>query len=320
VTFDRPLYLVVLLAVPLAALAYFLWDRHRSVHAARFASPALYPNVVARAPGRLRHVPVIVLLLALAALLTAFARPRATISVKREEATILLALDVSRSMTARDVTPTRLAAAQAAARRFLEDVPKRYRVGVVTFATRANVVAPPTEDRDFAAAALSQTRAGEGTALGEAIVLSLRAAGRVRTEDGRSPPASILLISDGAQTVGQVRPVQAAQRARRAGVPVFTVALGTPEGIVERKLTGGFTERIRVPPDPASLRQIARASGGEFFAAPDAEQLQRVYDELESRVGKRDKEAEITVAFAGGGMVLMLAAGALSTLLLRRLP
>jgi Ca-activated chloride channel family protein len=320
VTFDRPLYLLVLLAVPLAALAYFLWDRRRSEHAARFATPALYPNVVARAPGKLRHVPVIALLLALTVLLTGFARPRATISVKRQEATILLALDVSRSMTARDVTPTRLEAAKAAARRFLEDVPKRYRVGVVTFATRANVVAPPTEDRDFAAAALSQTRSGEGTALGEAIVLSLRAAGRVRTEDGQAPPASILLISDGAQTVGQVRPVQAAQRARRAGVPVFTVALGTPDGVVERKLTGGFTQRIRVPPDPASLRQIARASGGEFFAAPDAEQLERVYDDLESRVGKRDKEAEITVAFAGGGMVLLLAAGALSTLLLRRLP
>jgi Ca-activated chloride channel family protein len=320
VTFDRPLYLVVLLAIPLAAAAYFVWDRRRRAQAARFATPALYPNVVARSPGRLRHLPVIALLLALTILLTGFARPHATISVKREEATILLALDVSRSMTASDVTPTRLAAAQAAARRFLDEVPKRYRVGVVTFATRANVVAPPTEDREFAAAALSQTRAGEGTALGEAIVLSLRAAGRVRTADGRSPPASILLISDGAQTVGQVRPVQAAQRARRAGVPIFTVALGTPDGVVERKITGGFTQRIRVPPDPASLRQIARASGGEFFAVPDEEELRRVYEELGSRVGKRDKNAEITVAFAGGGMVLLLVAGALSTLLFRRLP
>jgi Ca-activated chloride channel family protein len=320
VTFDRPLYLVVLLAIPLATAAYFVWDRRRGSHAARFATPALYPNVVARSPGKLRHLPVIALLLALTILLAGFARPHATISVKREEATILLALDVSRSMTASDVTPTRLAAAQAAARRFLDDVPKRYRVGVVTFATRANVVAPPTEDREFVAAALSQTRPGEGTALGEAIVLSLRAAGRVRTADGRSPPASILLISDGAQTVGQVRPVRAAQRARRAGVPIFTVALGTPDGVVERKITGGFTQRIRVPPDPASLRQIARASGGEFFAVPDEEELRRVYEELGSRVGRRDKDAEITVAFAGGGMVLLLVAGALSTLLLRRLP
>jgi Ca-activated chloride channel homolog len=320
VSFDRPLALLVLLAVPLAAATYVLFERRRRADAARFATLALYPNVVARSPGRLRHVPVVVLLLALTMLLTGFARPRATISVKREEATVLLALDVSRSMTAKDVSPTRLAAAQAAARRFLEDVPDRYRVGVVTFATRANVIAAPTEDRGFASAALSQVRSGEGTALGEAIVLSLQAAGRVRTSEGERPPASILLISDGAQTVGRVNPVQAARRARQADVPVFTLALGTPNGVVERRLTGGFTQRIRVRPDPAALRRIATASGGEFFAVPDAEELRRVYEELGSRIGHRDKRAEVTVAFAGGGMVLLLIAGALSTLLLRRLP
>jgi Ca-activated chloride channel family protein len=300
--------------------AYAVFDRRRRTQAARFATPALYPNVVARGPGRLRHVPVVVLLVALTVLLTGFARPHATISVKREEATVLLALDVSRSMTANDVQPTRLAAAQAAARRFLEEVPDAYQVGVVTFATRANVAAAPTEDRDFASAALSQARSGEGTALGEAIVLSLQAAGRVQTEDGERPPAAILLISDGAQTVGRVTPVQAARRARTADVPVFTVALGTPEGIVQRRLTGGFTERIRVPPDPASLRRVATTSGGEFFAVPDAGELRRVYEQLGSRIGNRDKHAEVTVAFAGGGMALLLVAGALSTLLLRRLP
>jgi Ca-activated chloride channel family protein len=320
VSFDRPLALLVLLVVPLAAAAYLVFDRRRQAHAARFATLALYPNVVARSPGRLRHAPVIVLLGALTVLLTGFARPHATLSVKREEATVMLALDVSRSMTATDVRPSRLEAAQTAARRFLEDVPDAYQVGVVTFATRANVAAAPTEDRDFASAALSQVRSGEGTALGEAIVLSLRAAGRVETADGERPPASILLISDGAQTVGRTTPLQAALRARTAGVPVFTVALGTPDGIVERKLTGGFTERIRVPPDPASLQRVAKASGGDFFAALDEEELQQVYDDLGSRIGERDKHSEVTVAFAGGGMLLLLVAGALSTLLLRRLP
>lgn len=319
-SFDRPLALLVLLVIPLVAAAYVVYDRRRRTQAASFATLALFPNVVARSPGRLRHVPVIVLLGALAVLLTGFARPHATISVKREEATVMLALDVSRSMTAKDVSPTRLAAAQTAARRFLEDVPDSYRVGIVSFATRANVAAAPSQDRAFASAALSQVRSGEGTALGEAIVLSLRAAGRVETEDGERPPASILLISDGAQTVGRVTPIQAARGAREAGVPVFTVALGTPEGIVERKLTGGFTERVRVPPDPGSLRRVATTSGGEFFAALDAAELQRVYDELGSRIGRRDKDAEVTVAFAGGGMVLLLLAGAISTLLLRRLP
>jgi Ca-activated chloride channel homolog len=320
VSFDRPLALAVLVLIPLAVAAYLVHDRQRREHAARFASLPLYPNVVARAPGWLRHVPVIALLLALTLLLTGFARPHATISVKREEATVMLALDVSRSMTATDVQPSRLAAARAAAHGFLEDMPDAYQAGIVTFATRANVAAPPTENREFSSAALSQVRSGEGTALGEAIVLSLQAAGRIRTEDGERPPASVLLISDGAQTVGRVTPVQAAQRARRAGVPVFTVALGTPDGIVERRLTGGFTERIRVPPDPESLRRVAAASGGEFFTALDREQLGRVYDELGSRIGRRDKRAEVTVAFAAAGLALLLVAGALSTLLLRRLP
>jgi Ca-activated chloride channel homolog len=320
VSFDRPLALAVLTLIPLAVAAYLVYDRRRRVQAARFASLPLYPNVVARSPGWLRHVPVVALMLALTLLLTGFARPHATVSVKREEATVMLALDVSRSMTASDVPPTRLAAARAAARRFLQEVPDAYQVGVVTFATRANVAAPPTEDRDFASAALSQVRSGEGTALGEAVLLSLQAAGRIRTEDGERPPASVLLISDGAQTVGRVTPVQAARRARRAGVPVYTVALGTPDGIVERRLTGGFTERIRVPPDPESLRRVATTSGGEFFTALDGDELGRVYDELGSRIGRRDKRSEVTVAFAGAGLALLLVAGALSTLLLRRLP
>ena len=319
-SFDRPLALAVLILIPLAVAAYLVYDRRRRVQASRFASLALYPNVVARSPGWLRHVPVIALLLALTLLLTGFARPHATLSVKREEATVMLALDVSRSMTATDIQPTRLEAARAGARRFLEEVPDEYRVGVVTFATRANVAAAPTEDRDFASAALSQARSGEGTALGEAVAMSLQAVGRVQTEDGERPPAAILVISDGAQTVGRVTPVQAAQLARRAGVPVFTVALGTPDGIVERRLTGGFTERIRVPPDPQSLRRVAAASGGEFLAALDRDDLGRVYDDLGSRIGRRDKDTEVTVAFAAGGMVLLLVAGALSTLLLRRLP
>jgi Ca-activated chloride channel family protein len=321
VSFDAPLALLALMAVPVAAAAYLLYDRRRKVQAARFSAPALYPNVVARAPGRLRHLPVVVLLLALTVLLTGFARPHATISVPREEATVVLALDVSRSMTAPDVRPTRLAAAQAAARQFLEDVPEDYRIGVVRFATRANVVAPPTEDRDYVAAALRQVRAGEGTALGEAVELSLRAIRQTSTtEEGERIPASILLISDGAQTVGRVTPAQAARRARSAGVPVHTVALGTPDGVVERRLPGGFTERVRVPPDPDALRGLAEATGGDFNAVLDRKGLRRVYEELGSRLGERDKRAEVTVAFAGAGLALLLAAGALGVLLLRRLP
>ena len=320
-SFDWPVALLALLIAPVAIAAYVIADRRRARTAARFATPALFPNVVARAPGRLRHVPPAVLLLAVVALLTGFARPHTTISVPREEATVMLALDVSRSMTATDVRPSRLAAAQGAAARFLEQVPDSFRVGVVNFATRAHVATPPTEDRQAALDGLSEIRSGQGTALGEAIVLALHAARSVPGErSSEAPPASILLISDGAQTQGEITPLQAAQRARSAGVPVYTVLIGTPDGVVERPLPGGYRERIRVPPDPAALREVARTSRGRFFRVADDEQLRRVYEELGSRLGYREKRAEITVAFAGAGLALLLAAGVLSMLVLRRLP
>jgi len=323
VSFEAPVLLLGLLLVPLAALGYWLLDRRRrGSQTESFSSAALFPNVVARAPGRLRHLPVAVLLLAMTAVLVGVARPHATISVPREEATVVLALDVSRSMTANDVSPTRLAAAQAAARRFLEQVPDSFRVAVVAFADRANVVAPPTDDRAVVQQALAQTEAGEGTALGEAIALSLQAARQVpgAEKDAPPPPASVLLISDGAQTQGRITPVAAARRAKAAGIPVYTISLGTDEGVVERTLPGGYTERVRVPPDPTALKQVASTSGGEFFTAADDERLKRVYDELGSRLGKRKKDAEVTVAFAGAGLVLLLVAGSLSTALFRRLP
>jgi Ca-activated chloride channel family protein len=320
-SFQWPPALLALVAIPLAVAAYVAGERRRSRTVARFATPALFPNVVARAPGRLRHLPPAVLTVALVALLVGVARPHATISVPREEATVVLALDVSRSMTATDVHPTRLASARSAARRFLEQIPDSFRVAVVVFATRAQVASPPTHDRSLTRRSLGTVRPGEGTALGEAIDLSLRAARSVPGEQpGAPPPASILLISDGAQTQGRVTPDQAARRARAAGILVYTVVVGTPDGVVERRLVGGFTERIRVPPDPSALQRVARASRGEFFTAAGDEELREVYEELGSRLGRRDKRTEVTVAFAGAGMGLLVAAGLLSTLLLRRLP
>jgi Ca-activated chloride channel homolog len=319
--FEWPLALLALALVPVAAAAYVFLDRRRREQAARFASPALLPNVIARSPGRRRHLPAAVLAVALVALTTGLARPHADMSVPREEATIVLAMDTSRSMNATDVFPTRLAAARDAANRFLERVPEAFRVGVVSFATTARVASPATDDRDTVSQALQQVRAGEGTALGEAITLALRVIRSAPTDEpGERPPAAVLLISDGAQTQGEVTPVAAARRARRASVPVYTVALGTPNGIVEQPAIGGYTERVRVPPDPATLRLVARTSGGEFFDAPDDERLRKVYDELGSRLGEETKEAEVTVAFAGAGGVLLLVGGALSTLLFRRLP
>jgi Ca-activated chloride channel family protein len=324
VTFDSPLALIALLAVPIAVAGYLLLDRRRRRLAGSFATPAMLPNVIDRAPGWRRHVPPAILLLAVAAFLVGFARPHLNLSVTSERATAILAVDTSRSMGATDVQPTRLAAAQASARRFLADVPAKYRVGVVAFASRAQVVAPPTQNREFVGDALSALRVGEGTALGDAIATGVRlsrTAGAAGNAGDEGPaPAAILVLSDGANMGGQVQPDEAIRRARAAHIPVFTALLGTQLGVVEVKHTGGYVERIQVPPDPDLLRRIARETGGRFFEAPRAEDLAAVYTDLKSRLGKTQKNVEVTVAFAAGAIALLLAGGGFSMLWFRRVP
>jgi Ca-activated chloride channel family protein len=319
-SFDWPLVLLALLVVPLLVVAYVLRERRRTSYAAGFASPALLPNVVDRAPGLRRHIPLILLLLGFTAIVVGIARPHATVSVKREEATVVLAVDVSRSMKAKDVAPTRLDAARNAARAFLGKVPSKFRVGVVSFATRAVVGVPPTEDRSLVENSLDALKPGEGTAIGDAVALSARLGQGRQADDRSAPPRSVLLISDGARDGGAVAPQAAARRAKQLKVPVYTVLVGTPNGVVEETLTGGFRRIIRVPPSPDTLQQIAQLSGGEFFTATDAEGLQSVYEDLGSRLGKRKESREIGDYFAGGAAALLLAGGALSALWFRRVP
>jgi Ca-activated chloride channel family protein len=326
VTFESPWALLLLVLVPLAAAAYVAVQRHRPAAIARFANPALFPNLLDRRPRWRRHVPAALLLVALAALLVGVARPHATISVRREDATIVLAIDVSRSMVATDVAPSRLTAARAAARTFLAQVPKAYRIGVVAFATRADVVAPATRSHAVVESAIAGLRPGEGTAIGDAIAKAIQVAQTApagatgSTPTDQRTPAAILLLSDGAQTQGDLTPAAAARRAQAQKIPVYTVALGTPNGVVERTLPGGLHERIRVPPDPQTLRQVATATGGEFYAAPDQQRLKRVYEQLGSRLGRERDQQEVTFAFAAGGGILTLVAGLLSELWFRRIP
>ena len=319
-SFAWPIALVGLLVVPLLIGLYAWHDRRRSRVAERFGNPALMPNVVDREPGRLRYLPLVVLLIALALMVVGVARPHATVNVAREEATVVLALDVSRSMKAEDVEPTRLDAARSAAKTFLEDVPEKFRVGIVTFATRAVVALPPTQDRELAARSLDTLRSGEGTAIGDAVALSLQIGRRQREEDGAIPPTSVLVISDGARDGGILDPEAAAERARKLGVPVYTVLVGTPEGVVEETLPGGFRRLIRVPTNPEILTQIAEISGGEFFTAVDDEGLAKVYEELGSRLGTKEEDREVTDFFAAGSAFLLVTGGALSVLLFRRVP
>jgi Ca-activated chloride channel homolog len=319
-SFGWPNALLALAIVPVAMVLYVVRERARSSFAAGWANPALLPAVVDRAPGRKRHLPVILLLIGFAAIVLGVARPHATVDVKREEATVVLAMDVSRSMKSKDVAPTRLDAARNAAKAFLTEVPAKFRVGVVSFATRAAVGVPPTENRQLVEASLDSLKPGEGTAIGDAVVLSTRVGQRQKARDGSIPPRSILLISDGARDGGALSPQQAVQEAKRLKIPVYTVLVGTANGTVEETLTGGFRQIIRVPPSPDTLRQIAEGTDGEFFTATDADGLKNVYEDLGSRLGTRKESREIGDWFAGGAAAFLLAGGAMSALWFRRAP
>jgi Ca-activated chloride channel family protein len=320
VSFTWPLVLVGLAVLPLLVVAYAWTERRRVRAQAAFGNPDLLPNVVERAPGRLRYLPLVLLLVALGAMIVGVARPHATVNVPREEATVILAMDVSRSMKADDIEPTRLEAARAAAKAFLAQVPEKFRVGVVAFATRAAVGVPPTEDRALVEQALDTLTPGEGTAIGDAVALSIELGQKEKTEDGTTPPRTILLISDGARDGGRVEPADAAAEAKRLGIPVHTVLVGTPDGVVEETLPGGFRRLTRVPPNPQTLEQLAAVTEGEFFTALDDEGLRTVYEELGSRLGEREELREITDVFAAGAAALLLVGGALSAFLFRRVP
>ena len=319
-SFERPLALAALVLIPVIVGLYYARARRQTRFAERWGNPALLPNVVDRLPGKLRYLPIAILLVALAAMVVGVARPHAVVSVPREEATVVLAVDVSRSMKAEDVEPTRLEAARAAAKAFLAKVPKKFRVGVVSFASRANVAMPPTEDRTLVESALDSLKPGEGTAIGDAIALSAELGRHQRAADGSRPPRAVLLISDGAPDGGTNEPRKAAEQAKKLEVPIYTVLVGTANGVVEEKLTGGLVQRIQVPPDPDTLQMVAKVSGGEFFTATDDEGLKAVYEELGSRLGRRDESREISDVFAGGSAALLLTGGLLSAFWFRRVP
>lgn len=322
-SFSAPTSLLWLLAIPILIGLYVYAGRRRRRAAARFANPALVPNLVPHSPGLRRHVPSALVLASLGVLVVGIARPHVVRDVTRNEATVVLAIDTSRSMAATDVEPSRFAAARTEAEAFLETVPEEYAVGIVSFATSADPVLPPTLDREAARVALRELRLGSGTALGTAVTRAVDIAlGRreeeAPTQQGERSPAAVLILSDGAQTSGEVRPLAAAQRARRLGVPVSAVAVGTGDAVVEVPLPGGLKQRVVVPPEPQALRQVARTTGGKFVASPGAGSLDSVYEELGTRLAKDRKRVEVTSAFAAGGALLLLLGGALSSHWFRR--
>jgi Ca-activated chloride channel family protein len=308
VSFAAPLVLFALLAVPVLIAAYLTHERRRRAGAAAFAAPQLQPSVAPHRPGWRRHAPMIVFGLAIVALIVAAAKPQHTVAVPIERASIMLATDVSGSMTATDVQPTRLVAAKRAAQRFVASVPARVNVGVMAFNQSANVLQSPTTDRAAVNDAINRMRSSGTTATGDAIATATRI---LRAGPGaKRTPAAIVLLSDGASQRGQ-DPVAAAQAAKKAHIPIYTVALGTASGTIKVRTRNG-TRTVPVPPDPASLAQIARASGGKAFTAETASGLKQVYAKLGSQLGHRNEKRQLTSTLAGGGLVLLLAGAAMS--------
>lgn len=333
-SFQAPLWLLLLLLVP-AAVGLYVWAQsRRSKYAVRFTSTALLANVVAEAPRWRRHVPPVLMLGALALLLMAVARPERDVKVPRDQATVFLVMDVSGSMNAEDVEPTRLVAAQRAANTFLDDIPDGFRVGMVSFAETAQVVLPPTHDRQLARDALGRLQAIGGTAMGDAINLALDAARTPEdfggeptptptpSPDGEAsiPPTVLLLLSDGFNTTGIADPISAARRASEMNVKVFTVALGTPQGFVDVYDQTGQLRRVNVPPDEETLAAVAQITDAEFFSALSGDELTKVYQGLSSEIGFDTEQREITWWFAGFATVLLLGSAGLSLAWFNRFP
>ena len=333
-TFAWPDLLWSLLALPLLVLLYWWLMHRRKKNTLRFASLALVKQAMGRGPGWRRHVPPVLMLLALATLLLASARPRAVITLPLQQETIILAMDVSGSMRATDVAPNRMVAAQEAAKAFLNDLPRNVRVGVVSFAGTAAVVQPPTQNREDIVAAIDRFQLQRGTAIGSGIVLSLATifpdAGidlsqitgqrNMPLGPGEKPPkeftpvppgsfnsAAIVLLTDGQRTTGP-DPLDAAKMAADRGVKVYSVGIGTKEG--ETIGFEGWSMRVRL--DEETLKNVANLTRGEYFYTGTADDLKKVYQSLGSRMIVEKKETEITALFAAAAAALVLLAVGLS--------
>jgi Ca-activated chloride channel family protein len=310
-SFSTPLVLLGLLAIPLLVTSYARQQRRHARAADMFVAPKLAPSVVPRRPGWRRHAPMLALAVAITALIVAAARPQRTVALPLGNAAVMLANDISGSMTAADVTPSRLVAAQRAAKRFVSGVPTTVRVGSLEFARRPIVLQSPTTDHALTQAAIAQLRpGGGGTAIGDSILAAIRALASVPPQGGKRPPSAILLLSDGGSDVGS-SPLAAARQAAALHIPIYTIALGTPNGTMLIK-RGAQTVITPVPVSPQTLAQVAALSRGRAYAAADSGKLTAIYAHLATQLGRKHVKQEITASFAGGGLVLLLIGGVLS--------
>jgi Ca-activated chloride channel family protein len=316
-TFQAPWWLLALLVVVALVGLYVVLQLRRKAYAARFTNVALLGTIVPKRPGWRRHTAFGLLALGLATLVVSLAVPSTEVRVPRERATVVMAVDVSLSMQATDIAPDRFRAMQSAAKEFVDVLPDRINLGLVSFAGTATTLVQPTTDRVSVANAIDNLDLAESTAIGEAIFTSLTAIenfqSTVEAGDAEPPPARIVLLSDGQTTVGR-EDTQAIAAAQDAGVPVSTIAFGTDYGTLE--LEG---ETVPVPVDRAALEEIADQTGGSYSEAASAEELEEVYADLGSQIGYTTEPQDISPRFVRVGVVLVLLGAVLSLLWTNRL-
>jgi Ca-activated chloride channel family protein len=307
-SFREPLLLLGLALVPLALIAYIAAQRRQRRFAVRYTNVDVLASVAARV-GWTRHIPALLALLALIALLIALARPERTVAAEQRSAVVVMVTDLSGSMFATDVKPDRLTAAKEAGRALVDELPRDFRLGLVGFGTTAEQLVEPTTDKARVLAGLQALEFAGKTAMGDGLALGLDAArAPVANELGvpQRLPAALVLLSDGANTAGEEDPITVAERARRFRVPIYTVAVGTEDGYLEHTRRDGTTWREPVPPDTATLQEIARETRGRFYQAADADELTDIYRSLGTSLATKREKQEVTAAFAGGGLALLI--------------
>lgn len=315
-SFISPSRLWFLVAVALLAVVYILAQVRRRQYAVRFTNLELLDKVAPTRPGWRRHVPAVAFLLALAALVISFARPAQDTQVPREQATVIMAIDTSLSMEATDVRPTRLDGAKDAAIDFIEGLPENLNLGLVSFNGIATIRVQPTTNHQAAIAAVESLELGPATAIGEAIFASLDAIELVTDEEGNTPPARVVLMSDGETTAG--RPDQeAVEAAQQAGIAVSTIAFGTDDGVI---VIPEEDFPIAVPVNRETLEVIANNTGGQFFAASSTSELAAVYEDIGSQISFETIKDEISPSYTAIGLILLAASAAMSLLWFSRLP
>ncbi|HEX3792195.1 MAG TPA: VWA domain-containing protein [Pseudonocardiaceae bacterium] len=321
--FTSPIWFVLLVLVALLAAGYLLVQRMRRRRTMRFTNLELLEKVAPKGPGWWRHVPAAVLLVALLLLTVALAGPTAEERVPRNRATVMLVIDVSLSMEATDVTPNRLQAAQTAAKQFADGLPKGINLGLVSFAGSATVLVSPTTDHEQIDDGIDSLKLAEATATGEAIAASLQSIqsfGKIVSGADGPPPARIVLMSDGKETIPQDLndprgAYSQAKLAKTDGVPITTISFGTDHGVVN---IGG--QQVPVPADDGSLHQVANLSGGEFYQAVSAAELQSVYSSLGQQIGYTTQESDASRPWLILGTLLSICAGGASLFIGQRLP